>query len=207
VNNAGTASGTVSPTTVSTVGLADKWGTGVGVGTSGTLFAYFGGGAGIPTIDGTTVSGPRLRMGSGSFSPAASVLIGSSTSLGDSSSQFGSVAYDSGFNRVYVCRQASDSSLPAVLVFTPDQFSGSYNQAPARTLGDTVAELPALRILAHGGDKDWLVGADWVSASSGTGSGTNKLRIWKGPANGGKALSFTLDSGVVVRGLALDGEN
>jgi hypothetical protein len=191
---------------VEVVGGGDIGCTGVAAGQSGAVYALFGSGNSVYDNLGNVLDGVRVRAtSSASFNPlSANVLIGSSTLLGDSAS-FGSLAYDSAYNVLYATRTSSTTTNPSVLVFTPSQFtSGIPNQAPTRTLADTVASLPNLRILAHGGNKDWLAGADWVTGT-GSGSASTSLYLWKNPSAGGLATRIITTSG--IRGLAIDGNS
>ena len=46
-----------------------------------------------------------------------------------------------------------------------------------------------------------------MTATTGTGTGTNALHLWKGPSQGVASLGFTLGSAVQIRGLAMAGSN
>lgn len=165
----------------------------------GAVYATFQ--EGNPVIGGdlTQYSGPRLRKGSSSgFGPNTNVLVGTSkTKL----RRYGALAYDSGNLQVYVACHLADSgsSESPILVFKSGQFSPGLDQAPDKTLGDS--SLNNLRILAHGGNKDWLAAA----TASGE-SPSNLVYLWRTPLTATTPRSISL-SGARVRGLAFDGDN
>jgi hypothetical protein len=215
VANAGSVpSGTKYPmagNTLRSIDSNDLAGTGAGVaaGASGTVFGFFTGGSTV--YDGlgqNGVDGPRLRStNTASFANSSNVLIGNLTGLG-SAPTFGSLAFDISGNRLYLARQDSTGTLPAVLVFTPGQFGTStFNQAPAGNLGEISSALPSLRFISHAGTKDWLAGANMTAA----GTAQNTVFLWKAPsvksATGTypSATAVTLSSSIAVRGLAFDG--
>ncbi|HEX9010523.1 MAG TPA: hypothetical protein VF804_09155 [Holophagaceae bacterium] len=172
----------------------DSGGTGVAAG-SGNVYAYFQDGNPVgPDV----LTGPRLRSGTqGGFS-ASSVILGSLTALG----KYGSLALDTGNGYLYVARHNTDSGSTAapVEVFRTGQFGMAYNQAPAFTLGSATAQ-PDLRVIAHPGTKDWLVGL----RGQGT-TGYPTLILWKSPLGGTDAKVQTASpSTTVFRGLAMDG--
>ena len=184
----------------------DTGGTGLSAGPGGTVFAFFTGGISVPDPLGNLNSGARLRMSSGSsFSIGTNVIVGNAA-LGDSTTTYGTLAYDSTFNRLYLARPIASGN--AVLAFTQGQFAtGNINQAPAGVLGDSSSALASLRVIAHAGAKDWLAGADVDSTISSTssGAGLNNLYLWKAPSTGSSSQRTVLGTGVMVRGLALDG--
>jgi len=93
---------------------------------------------------------------------------------------------------------ASATTAP-VLAFRTGQFGLTYNQAPTQTLGSVTAQAN-LRVLAHGGSKDWLVG---LSGDGSTGYAT--IHIWKSPLGGTAAKTITVSTTPVLKGLAIDG--
>lgn len=195
----------VSPVTIKGIGDKDGWG--VAVGGSSEVFTYANSGDTI-TVTPTTYTGSRLRKGTNAgFQADSNVIIGidennNKTLLG----QYGALAFDTSNNILYVARHNTDSSKtgkPPVLAFTTGQFSPGLNIDPSRTRGSTTG-MDNLRILAHAGNKDWLVGA---TAADGGGNGSNRLWIWKTPSTGDTYNSIDLDSTVVIKGLALDGSN
>jgi len=50
-----------------------------------------------------------------------------------------------------------------------------------------------------------MVGADFTSSATTTGTGANLLRVWKGPSSKAASVRYYLAAGVEIRGLALDG--
>jgi hypothetical protein len=201
VPGAGSVTGNVPKSNAISGVVDDKGYGGVAPGQGSLFFSFFAGGDTI--YDGlgqNPQDGARIRTGSGAFNY---VIVGANTKLTDTATTYGSLAYDSGNNVLYVCREASSSSLPAVLVFTNSQLTGSIlNPVPARNLGDTADQLPLLRFITHAGTKDWLAGGNVA-----TGTGTNNLYLWKAPSAGGVATRISLDSAVQVAGIALDGSN
>ena len=183
---------------------------GVAVSKGGTVYGYFPNGNTIYSnlLQNTPLDGGRIRAGSGSFStlPVSNVVVGDLTDLSDSTTTFGTLAFDTVNNLLYCARQASSTAttpLPAVVQFNPGQFTSSnFNVAPNATLGDTAATLPNLRFITHAGLKDWLAGADMVSSA-----GSNSLYLWKAPSTGGSATTVTLTTGIAIGGIALDGNN
>ncbi len=188
-------------TTGMELGGPDTGGTGVAVG-QGSVFAYFGGGASVPSPTGSTsYTGARLRSGNASAFGSA-VIVGSSTTLEDTATG-GCLALDTGNNVVYVLRtNAHAASGGPVCVFTAGAFTSSYNQAPSRFLGSLTGQ-PDLRIIAHGGNKDWLGGAAYSSATK---LFSNQIWLWKNPSQGGEPHSLSLAS-ATISGLAFDGSN
>jgi hypothetical protein len=139
------------------------------------------------------------KGGSTGFASNSQAIVGDTgvTQLG----VYGCLAYDTGNDRLYAARHDTDSGLSGnpVLAFRPATFNPGYQVAPDATLSG-----PAnLRILAHGGQKDWLVGA--------LSGGTNTLWVWKGPSSGDSPKSLTLSNAsggsVQLLGLALDGSD
>lgn len=201
----------------------DTWGTGLAAVPGGSVIGLFGGGNTIyqaPT--GTTYTGPRMWLGKNGAFPLTSggyilsnsnVIIGNGNISGFASTiNYGSLAYDSQRTALYAFGQGS----PAVAVFNLSQFTsgGSYNQTPARTLGDPSASLANLRIISHPANGDWLLGANFTTAPSttSTGTGGSALLIWKTPSGGGSAVSVTLPtptsgSAPEIRGMTIGGTN
>ena len=171
-------------------------GVGVAAGTSGALFGYFQGGSDIQDASNTIYSGPRLRYGNGSFSSSSSVLIGDNTHM----ERYGALAFDYSNNRLFVGVHTTDAGISTapILVYRTGAFTSGYNQSPDMTLN--ASGLTNLRVLVHPGKKNWLAGAE-----SSSGSGTNKVWIWKTPLNAPDPEVFTLDSSVKILGLAMDG--
>jgi hypothetical protein len=172
----------------------DSGGTGVAAG-SGIVYAYFQDGNPVgPDV----LTGPRLRSGTQGGFIASNVIVGGLTALG----KYGSLALDTGNGYLYVARHNADSGSTAapVEVFRTGQFGMAYNQAPAFTLGSATAQSD-LRVIAHPGTKDWLVGL----RGQGT-TGYPALILWKSPLGGTDAKVQTVSpSATVFRGVAMDG--
>ncbi len=187
-------------TTSSEAGGPDTGGTGVAV-VQGRVYAYFSGGSSVTSSgSGTVYTGARLRVGTSSaFS--TQVIVGASTTLADTATG-GCLALDTtGNNLLYVCRaNAEAASLGPVAAFTDSAFTSSYDQPPSRFLG-TAAGQPNLRIIAHGGNKDWLGGADCIVKAF-----SNRVWLWKSPSLGGDPKALTLGT-ATIPGLAFDGSN
>jgi hypothetical protein len=187
---------TVAIQTISTSG--DRKGHGVAA-WLGTVYATFM--EGNPVIGGdlTQYTGPRLRKGSSAgFSANSNVLVGT---LKTQLRRYGALAYDSGNLQVYVACHLADSGSaePPILVFKSGQFSPGLDQAPEKTLGDST--LNNLRILAHGGNKDWLAAATSTGESP-----SNVVYLWRNPLTATTPRTISLN-GAKVRGLAFDGNN
>lgn len=172
----------------------DTGGTGVAA-SAGTTYGFM--------VDGNQVgiellTGPRLRKGTASAFTSSAVILGGSTGLG----KYGSLALDTSGYYLFSARHNVDSSGTAapIQVFRTGQFGVAYNQAPAYTVG-TAADQPDLRVIAHAGNKDWLVGL----RGQGT-VGYPTLFLWKSPLGGTAAKVKTVDpAATVLRGVALDG--
>jgi len=178
----------------------DIKGTGVAA-SQGRIFAYFGGGDNITNLNGTTFSGARLRLSTGSSFPAASqVLVYQDARLGIT----GSLGLDtsSTTNLLYVLRIAASGSVgdPPILVYNFGRFTSGFDQDTDATLG-TAAGQPNLRFISHAGNKDWLAGADMVSNA-----GTSRLWLWRNPSQGGAPNAYDLSGGQIL-GIAFDGSN
>ncbi len=174
----------------------DKGGTGLAA-AAGSVYAFFRDGNQIQ-VSTDTYNGPRLRAGNRGGFNASSVLIGAATGL----ASYGSLAIDTGNNRLYVARHNQDTSAstPPISVFTFGQFGSNPNQAPDKgTLGTPA--LNSLRVLAHPGTKDWLGALDSLSGEA----PTNVIRLFRNPSQNPTIKSFTLGAGVKLKGLALDG--
>lgn len=184
-----------------TIGMpGDKQGTGVAA-WQGSVYAYFGDGNSVISADLTQYNGPRLRKGDHSgFITASSIfpLIGSSTLMGN----YGALAFDSGNNRLYMARHLTDAaeSGAPILVFPLGLFTVGLNQPPDKTLGAT-AGYDNLRILAHGGNKDWLAAGTSTSGAPGT-----RIYLWRNPMTAATPQTIDL-TGTAIRGLAFDGSN
>lgn len=183
-----------------TLGGTDKGCTGLAVGRNSEVFGFFkeGGTVGIPTA----YDGPRLRKGNNSTFPTSdSTIIGTATLL----KLYGSLACDTGGdkNELYVARHLTDAATTGdpILVFTSGDFSMGLNKAPSRTMGNPTDQ-SNLRVIAHAGNKDWLGGL----RSDGE-EGLNTFYLWKKPSGGGTAVTRSLVTGAVLRGLAFDGNN
>jgi hypothetical protein len=155
-------------------------------------------------LDGNTVgtvvtySGPRLRKGTASGFTDANTLIGSSTLIG----KYGSLALDTGNGYLFVARHNTDASATTapIQVFTAGMFGQAYNQAPTTTLGSATNQAD-LRVIAHAGTKDWLVG---LRGNGTTAYGT--IWIWKAPIGGTAAKAITASPATALfKGLAVDG--
>lgn len=194
----------------------DKWGTGLAVATGGTVYGQFGTGNTFYTdfTLSTPLDGERLRQGqAGGFTSnipniGPGALIGASTQLNvNAVPSYGSLGYDSQNNLLYAFTQPRDN--PAqVLVFSAGQFTaGGLNQAPRKILADAAGDLANLRVIAHPPDNDWLLGAFFTAAATGTGTGQGLLRIWNSPSAGGAGLNLTMTGASQIRGMALGSTN
>lgn len=165
----------------------------------GVVYATFQDGNAVIGGDLTQYTGPRLRKGtSGGFLANANVIVGSTnTQL----TRYGVLAYDSGNDRIFLACHLADTATSGapILIFKPGQFSPGLDVAPDKTLGD--ATLNNLRILAHGGNKDWLA----AGTSSGE-SPSNVVYLWRNPITAPTPRSISLGN-ALVRGLAFDGSN
>jgi hypothetical protein len=195
VNNASTQAQSASIALQALVFTGDTGGTGVAA-ASGSVYGFFLDGNTVGTL--VTYSGPRLRKGTASAFTDASTLIGSSTLIG----KYGSLALDTGSGYLFAARHNADagaSSAP-VQVFTTGMFGQSYNQAPIATLGSATVQ-GSLRVIAHAGTKDWLVG---LNGSGSTAFGT--IHLWKSPLGGTAAKSISATPATAVfKAVAVDG--
>ncbi|MCL1908605.1 MAG: hypothetical protein FWG12_04470 [Holophagaceae bacterium] len=187
----------------------EKGGTGVAVGTDGSIYAYLDDGSFFTDpLSGVSYSGPRLRKGnSAGFPLTTSVIVGDSSEPVNKTklARYGCLAVDSD-GYVYMSRHLWDAGLDtsgsedSILVFSPGQFNPGRNQAPERTFSNTID----LRIISHAVTRDWLVGA-----SSNGDFGRDRLWIWRAPSSvvAMSSKDFSVGSGAAIRGLALDGNN
>lgn len=190
-----TGAGTIIGNTTISGGTSDKACYGVAV-SSSAVYGYFGSG-GTVSVKGTDYTAPaRLRKGTYmGFLTYSGIIIGQSDSANTLLGNYGCLAYDTGNDVLYIARMASADPL---LAFAPGDFSPGLDVHP-KTFGGP----SDLRVIAHGGTKDWLVGAE----SPDNATGTNSLWIWKGPSVGDTHLSVSLPASVQILGLALDGSD
>lgn len=173
----------------------DTGGTGVAA-SSGAVYAFMASGDTVGTV--TTYTGPRLRRGTATGFPAANTLIGPATLLG----KYGSLALDTGNGSLFVARHNTDAGATTapVLVFTTGMFGQAYDQAPSSTLGSATDQAD-LRVIAHAGTKDWLVG---LRGNGDTAYGT--IFLWKSPMGGTAAKTLTASPATALfKGVAVDG--
>jgi hypothetical protein len=177
----------------------DTQGTGVAA-WQGNVYAYFGGGNSVISADLTQYTGPRLRVGNSSGFGMTTLypIIGANTLL----SNYGCLAFDTGNNQLYLARHLNDAAVsgPPIVVFPLGQFTSGLNQAPQSSLGSG-AGYNNLRLLAHGGNKDWL-----AAATSDSGLPGNIIYLWQHPLTAPTPRTITL-GGTAIRGLAFDGYN
>lgn len=172
----------------------DTKGTGVAAG-SGVVYAFMADGS---PVGPDALTGPRLRKGTSTGFTSAQVILGSSTGLG----AYGALALDTANSYLFSARHATDTASTAapIQVFRTGQFGLAYNQAPAFTLG-TATDQADLRVLAHGGTKDWLAGL----RGQGT-VGFATLILWKVPLGGtAPKVKVVTPAGSILRGVAIDG--
>lgn len=173
----------------------DAGGTGV-ASASGSVYAFMLSGDTVGTV--TTYTGPRLRKGTASGFPSSNTIIGPSTLLG----QYGALALDSGNGYLFVARHNTDAgvSTAPILVFTTGMFGQAYDQAPTATLGSAAGQ-PNLRVIAHAGTKDWLVG---LRGDGSTAFAT--IDLWKSPMGGTAAKTISASpASSLFKGVAVDG--
>lgn len=173
----------------------DSGGTGVAAG-AGSVYAFMLDGSTVGTV--VTYSGARLRKGTASAFLDANTLIGSSTLIG----KYGSLALDTGNGYLFVARHNTDAgaSTAPIQVFTTGQFGQAYNQAPTLSLGSASAQAD-LRVIAHAGTKDWLVG---LRGNGSTSYGT--VYVWQQPRGGVAAKVVAVSpTTALLRGVAVDG--
>jgi hypothetical protein len=194
VTNASTQLQSASITLQALQASGDTGGTGVAA-AGGSVYAFMLSGDTVGSV--ITYSGPRLRKGTASGFTATSTLIGPSTLIG----QYGSLALDTGNGYLFVARHNLDAgvSTAPIQVFTTGAFGSSYDQAPKTTLG-SVGEAE-LRVLAHAGTKDWLVGLRGAGVTA-----YATIYLWKSPMGGTAAVSITASpASAAFRGVAVDG--
>ena len=172
----------------------DSGGTGVAAG-SGNVYAYMEDGNPVgPDL----LTGPRLRRGNLSAFEASGVILGQATGL----EKYGSLALDTANSYLFVARHITDAGGAGkpIQVFRTGQFGLAYDQAPAYSIGSATDQAD-LRVLAHSGAKDWLVGL----RGQGT-VGYATLILWKSPLGGVAAKAVTVSPATTVfRGVAMDG--
>jgi hypothetical protein len=113
---------------------------------------------------------------------------------------YGCLAYDTANDRLYIARHTTDSGLSGnpLLMFKPAAFSPGLEVAPEATFGGP----NDLRVIAHAGSSDWLVGAE----SSDDVNGTNTLWIWKDLSTGVDTHNYiNLPTNIAIYGLAVNG--
>jgi len=175
----------------------DTGGTGVAA-ANGAVYGFManGGPVGI-----NYVTGPRIRKGTAAgFDPSSNLTLVSTQSpqiLGI----YGSLAFDTGDGLVFAARHNTDSGITSqpIAIFTTGQFSAGPYQAPNAQLGSAAAQ-PNLRVIAHPGIKDWLVGLPGQGST-----GYNTIFLWRSPTGGTDAVAVTAPAGSVLKGLAVDG--
>ena len=173
----------------------DTGGTGV-ASDSRSVYAFMLSGDTVGTV--TTYTGPRLRKGTSAGFTDANTIIGPSTLIG----QYGSLALDTGNGYLFVARHNTDAgvSTAPIQVFTTGMFGQAYDQAPTATLG-SATDQPDLRVLAHAGTKDWLVG---LRGSGSTAYDT--IFLWKSPMGGTAAKAINASPTTsLFKGVAVDG--
>ncbi len=171
----------------------DTGGTGV-AGAGGVVYAFMTDGSPVGM---DSLTGPRLRQGTPTAFDPTKAILGSATALGI----YGSLALDTANGYLFVARHNTDAAgtAPPIQVFRTGQFGSTYNQAPYQTLGSATTQTD-LRVIAHAGTKDWLVGL----RGQGT-VGYSSIWLWKSPLAGTAAQSITAPSGSVLKGVAVDG--
>ena len=198
----------------------DKWGAGVAAGQARMVYGLFGDGKDFEiNLNNDAIGGPRLREGTDARFPSNPVhlrpintLVGANTQLPEPLG-YGSLAYDGQHNALYLFAHPSREGDPAkasLMVFGAGQFHGSHDQAPQRTLAGVPRDL---RIIAHPRQADWLLGAGFTAAATGSehglgeGKGRATLYLWKAPSEGGAPATIQKLPGTSeIRGLAMGGE-
>ncbi len=174
----------------------DSGGTGV-ASASGSVYAFLLNGSDVGSV--VTYSGPRLRKGTSSGFTSANTLIGSSTLIGE----YGSLALDYGNGYLFVARHNADSSggtAAPIQAFTTGMFGQGYDQMPVLTLGNGTLQ-SNLRVIAHAGTKNWLVGLGGNGATA-----YGSIWIWQTPLGGSAAITITASpTSSLFKGLAVDG--
>lgn len=199
----------------------DTGGTGVAAG-AGACYGYFTGGDPENDLNSlVSYTGPRTRLSSGgTFMPSEDVMIGPNTEMGDGSTTWGTLGFDTTSGNLYIARN-DGSGFPPVMLFTQSQFTTSdMNSAPQGYTKDTDSSFVALRVITHARIKDWLAGIDADTSTVTTtsdGTGLNNLYLWKGisqlPASEAFVIPTAPAAGTVtyappaLKALAMDGSN
>ncbi|HJW73894.1 MAG TPA: hypothetical protein VJ486_13805 [Geothrix sp.] len=176
----------------------DKGGTGVAA-SGGIVYAYMDDGDSVVGPLGEQFTGSRLRKGSTSAFDPTLVMLGDKTGL----HKYGSLALDTAGGRLFVGVHNTDASVTTapIQVFQTGQFgTGGYNQAPTLGAIGSPTDQATLRVLSHAGTKDWLAGLRGQGSA-----GYPTVLLWKSPLGGTAAKVISLDSSVVIKGVALDG--
>ena len=195
VTNASTQLQSASITLQALQASGDTGGTGVAA-AAGSVYAFLLSGDTVGSV--ITYSGPRLRKGTASGFTATSTLIGPATLIG----QYGALALDTGNGYLFVARHNTDAGVTTapIQVFTTGMFSQGYDQAPTKTLGSATDQAD-LRVIAHAGTKDWLVG---LRGNGTTAYGT--IFVWKSPLGGTPARIYSVSpASAAFKGVAVDG--
>lgn len=171
----------------------DRFGSGLAAG-DGSFYGYFNEGDRLDELL-NVWRGARLRRGTGSSFPLTGSVIGGDKSL---MGRYGSLAFDSGNKLLYFARHNAAGVITGkpILVFTNPLFGGVANVAP--TAMGNESTMSNLRVIAHGGSKDWLAAL--------TDNADSTFFLWKDPGKGDTSVTRSLDSGS-IRGLAFDGKN
>jgi hypothetical protein len=195
VSNASTQPQSATIALQALMASGDSGGTGV-ASASGSVYAFMLSGDTVGTV--TTYTGPRLRKGNASGFLATSTIIGPSTLLG----QYGSLALDTGNGYLFVARHNTDAgaSTAPIQVFTTGVFGQAYDQPPTATLGSATDQAD-LRVIAHAGTKDWLVGLRGNGATA-----YDTIYLWKSPLGGTAAKAIAPSPATsLFKGVAVDG--
>ena len=172
----------------------DYNGYGVAV-TSSRVYAYFNSGKTLSDDSDNSYSGARLRLGTSSA--FSKVIIGSETEF----ASYGILAADSTNGLIYAARSTNASN--PVIAYKNSQFSDTYNNvAPSIQLPGNTANPIYVTVIAHPGNKDWLVGSGSTSSSS---TSPTYLTLWKSPATDTSTEPVVFNYGYAMRGIALDG--
>jgi hypothetical protein len=178
----------------------DSGGTGVAA-ASGSVYAFMLDGDTVGTV--VTYSGPRLRKGTASGFTGSNTIIGSSTLIGE----YGSLALDTGNGYLFSARHNTDAGATTapIQVFATGLFGQAYNQTPTYTIGSPTGQ-PNLRVIAHAGTKDWLVGLAGNGTSTTTSTPFGTIWIWESPLGGTAAITITASpASSLFKGVAVDG--
>jgi len=185
---------TVAYSSVTTMDVSgDKYGYGIAVGGSNRVYGYFNSGSTITDGNDNTHTGARLRLGTSSAG-FSSVIVGTSyTKL----AKYGLLGADSSNGIVYSCRLSTSSP---IIAFKNSKFSTGYDVAPTSTLPGNSTTALYVRVIAHPGNKDWLVGSG--STTSGE---ADYLSLWKTPSTDTSTEPIIFSYGAPLRGITLDG--